>query len=122
MTVEAASTDKFVPFRGAIRAVAADGHALFFVTVHPEGQATPLYRLDVDKADLSTSALPAAAPSRSSLDEARRSTSRAPTGTSTRAPPPGGSSRRSGRSSILRRSRSRCSRAIASPRSRAPRS
>ncbi len=58
MTVEA-STDKPVPFRGAIRAAAAGGHALLFVTVHPEGQATPLYRLDVDKAELSTSALPA---------------------------------------------------------------
>jgi ParB family chromosome partitioning protein len=58
VTVEAASTDKFVPFRGALRAAVGLGHVLVFVTVHPEGQPTPLYRLDADKAELATQPLP----------------------------------------------------------------
>jgi ParB family chromosome partitioning protein len=58
--METESSDKFVAFRGALRAAAAagTGHVLAFVTVHPEGQPTPLYRLDLDKAELATDALP----------------------------------------------------------------
>ncbi|MFT3772416.1 MAG: HEAT repeat domain-containing protein [Minicystis sp.] len=58
MTVEASITDKYVPYRGALRAAIGRGNLLVFVTVHAEGQATPLYRLDLDKAELSTEALP----------------------------------------------------------------
>lgn len=59
MTVEAQSTDKFVPYRGALRAALGRGHVLVFVTAHAEGQATPLYRLDLDKAELATEGMPA---------------------------------------------------------------
>ncbi len=59
MTVEASSTDKFAAYRGALRAAVAEGHVLGFVTVHPEGQPTALYRLDVDKGELVAHALPA---------------------------------------------------------------
>lgn len=52
------SADKFIPFRGALRAAVAQGSALLFVTEHPEGQPTPLYRLDLDRAALGTQALP----------------------------------------------------------------
>jgi ParB family chromosome partitioning protein len=57
--VEAQSTDKHLPFRGALRAAIGRANILIFATVHPEGQATPLYRLDLDKAELSSDALPA---------------------------------------------------------------
>ncbi|MEO7327931.1 MAG: HEAT repeat domain-containing protein, partial [Minicystis sp.] len=53
--------DKFVPFRGALRAALGRGQVLVFVTVHPEAQATAVYRLDVDKAELSSDPLPAGA-------------------------------------------------------------
>jgi ParB family chromosome partitioning protein len=58
VTVEASSTDKFVPYRGALRAAIADGALLRFVTVHPEGRATALYELDVDKSELVAHTLP----------------------------------------------------------------
>jgi ParB family chromosome partitioning protein len=58
VTVEASGTDRFVPYRGALRAALAEGHRLAFVTVHPEGHATALYRLDVDKGELDAHALP----------------------------------------------------------------
>lgn len=61
MTVEASSTEKFAPFRGALRAAVGRGNALVFTTVHAEGLPTPLYRLDLDKAELSTEALPGGA-------------------------------------------------------------
>ncbi len=61
MTVEASSTDKFVPYRGALRAAVGEGHVLAFVTVHPEGQSTSLYLLDVDKAELEAHGLPGGA-------------------------------------------------------------
>lgn len=57
MTVE--TTDKFLPFRGALRAALGHGPGLVFVTVHPEGQPTAVYRLDVDKGELAEGALPA---------------------------------------------------------------
>ncbi len=59
MTVD--TQDKFVPFRGALRAAFAQGQVLVFVTVHPEAQATAVYRLDVDKAELASDPLPAGA-------------------------------------------------------------
>jgi ParB family chromosome partitioning protein len=61
VTVEASSTDKFALYRGALRAALGEGQILAFVTVHPEGQPTALYLLDVDKAELSAHALPGGA-------------------------------------------------------------
>src|SRR5262245_31152473 len=51
-------TDKYLTYRGDIRAAVGVGGALAFVTVHPEGQPTALYWLDADKLTLQTDALP----------------------------------------------------------------
>ena len=40
------STDKYLTYRGDVKAVAVSGGAVVFVTVHPEGQPTAVYRLD----------------------------------------------------------------------------
>jgi ParB family chromosome partitioning protein len=53
------STDKYFTYRGDVKAVAAAGGALAFVTVHAEGQPTALYRLDPEKLTLSEVPLPA---------------------------------------------------------------
>jgi ParB family chromosome partitioning protein len=53
------STDKYLTYRGDVKAVTVSGGAVVFVTVHPEGQPTALYRLDPEKLTLSESALPA---------------------------------------------------------------
>jgi ParB family chromosome partitioning protein len=53
------STDKYLTYRGDVRAVAACGDALAFVTVHEEGQPTAVYRLDPEKLTLSENPLPA---------------------------------------------------------------
>src|SRR5438552_1003754 len=53
------ATEKFVSYRGDIKAVAGVGGTLVFVTLHPEGQPTAVYRLDADKLTLATDALPA---------------------------------------------------------------
>jgi ParB family chromosome partitioning protein len=45
--------DKYLTYRGDVKAVAAAGGALVFVTVHPEGQPTAVYRLDAEKLALS---------------------------------------------------------------------
>ena len=55
------TTDRFVPFRGAPRAGLAQKHVLVFVTVHPEGRPTAVYRLDLDKSELEEDALPGGA-------------------------------------------------------------
>jgi HEAT repeat protein len=52
------STDRFASFRGALRAGLAQKHVLVFVTVHPEGRPTAVYRLDLDKGGLEEDALP----------------------------------------------------------------
>jgi ParB family transcriptional regulator, chromosome partitioning protein len=52
-------TDKYLTYRGDVRAVAAAGGALAFVTAHPEGQPTAVYRLDPEKLTLSEAPLPA---------------------------------------------------------------
>jgi ParB family transcriptional regulator, chromosome partitioning protein len=52
-------TDKYLTYRGDVRAVAEAGGALVFVTVHPEGQSTAVYRLDPDKHTLTENPLPA---------------------------------------------------------------
>ena len=53
------STEKYFTYRGDVRAVAVSGGNLVFVTVHPEGQPTAVYRLDPEKLTLSETALPA---------------------------------------------------------------
>src|SRR4051794_14688290 len=50
--------DKYLTYRGDVRAIAADGGTLAFVTVQPEGQPTALYRLDPEKLTLSEVPLP----------------------------------------------------------------
>src|SRR5438445_13764764 len=51
--------DKYLVYRGAIKALVGVGDTLMFVTVHPEGQPAPLYRVDTDKFALAGGALPA---------------------------------------------------------------
>jgi ParB family chromosome partitioning protein len=46
------SADKYLTYRGDVKALAVSGGALAFVTIHPEGQSTPLYRLDPEKLTL----------------------------------------------------------------------
>jgi ParB family chromosome partitioning protein len=55
------TTDRFVPFRGSLRAGLAQKHVLVFVTVHAEGRPTAVYRLDLDKSELAEDALPGGA-------------------------------------------------------------
>src|SRR5438552_17107319 len=49
---------KFLTYRGEVRALLALGGTVAFVTVHPEGQPTALYRLDADKLQLKADPLP----------------------------------------------------------------
>jgi ParB family chromosome partitioning protein len=53
------STDKYHTYRGDLRALAPGEGTLLFVTVHPEGQPTAVYRLDADKLTLTGAPLPA---------------------------------------------------------------
>jgi ParB family chromosome partitioning protein len=53
------STDKYLTYRGDVKALAAGGGRLAFVTVHPEGQPTAVYRLDPEKLTLAEDPLPA---------------------------------------------------------------
>ncbi|MEP7125001.1 MAG: HEAT repeat domain-containing protein, partial [Byssovorax sp.] len=55
------TAERFAPFRGALRAGLAQKHVIVFVTVHPEGRPTAVYRLDLDKGDLDEDALPGGA-------------------------------------------------------------
>ena len=43
------AAEKYLTFRGDVRALAGSGAAVLFVTAHAEGHATALYRLDADK-------------------------------------------------------------------------
>jgi ParB family chromosome partitioning protein len=54
---DAMPTEKYLTYRGDIRAAIGVGGALAFVTVHPEGQHTALYWLDADKLTLQQEAL-----------------------------------------------------------------
>jgi ParB family chromosome partitioning protein len=49
---------KSLPYRGDVTAAVGAGDTLAFVTAHPEDQPTALYRLDADKLNLQTTALP----------------------------------------------------------------
>src|SRR5437762_1818076 len=52
------ATEKFLTYRGDVKAAVGVGGTLAFVTVHPEGQPTAVYRLDADKLTLTSDALP----------------------------------------------------------------
>ena len=51
------STDKFLTYRGDVKVIAVAGDFLAFVTVHPEGQPTALYRLHPEKLTLAEASL-----------------------------------------------------------------
>jgi ParB family chromosome partitioning protein len=53
------TAEKYLTYRGDVRAVAAVGDALAFVTVHTEGQPTAVYRLHPEKYTLTETPLPA---------------------------------------------------------------
>jgi ParB family chromosome partitioning protein len=50
--------DKYLTYRGDVRAIAAAGEVLAFVTVHPEGQPTAVYWLDPEHLILAEMPLP----------------------------------------------------------------
>jgi ParB family chromosome partitioning protein len=52
------SVEKFLSYRGAVRAIAGAGGLLAFVTQHAEGRPTGLYRLDADALTLDEEPLP----------------------------------------------------------------
>jgi ParB family chromosome partitioning protein len=52
------SAEKYLNYRGDVKAVAAVGGVLAFVTTHLEGQPTALYRLDADTLALDAALLP----------------------------------------------------------------
>ena len=52
-----ATTNKYLTYRGDLRAVTSLGKGLAFTGVHPDGVPTALYRLDVEKLELSEIAL-----------------------------------------------------------------
>ena len=51
------TTDKYTQIRGELRAVHGHGALVLVVTVHPEGQPTALYRLNLDSGELTTGPL-----------------------------------------------------------------
>src|SRR5437870_5134977 len=52
---------KHLSYRGEVKALIALGGTVIFVTVHPEGQPTALYRLDAEKLQLKADPLPCGA-------------------------------------------------------------
>ena len=53
--------NKYLTYRGELRALIALGGSVVFTTVHPEGQPTALYTLDADKLQLRAEPLPCGA-------------------------------------------------------------
>jgi ParB family transcriptional regulator, chromosome partitioning protein len=53
------SSDRFLSYRGDLRSIAIVDGVVAFVTVHPEGQPTAIYRVDPDKLTPSTDPLAA---------------------------------------------------------------
>src|SRR3954469_9864495 len=53
------TTERYSQYRGDIRAAIGVGNQVAFVTVHPEGQPTALYRWHAEKQTLDTAPLPA---------------------------------------------------------------
>ena len=54
-----ATTDKYLTYRGDLKALAPAGPAVLFVTAHAEGRPTALYRLDAATLALAADPLPA---------------------------------------------------------------
>ena len=52
------TNDKYTQIRGDLKAILAHGVQLIVATVHPEGQATALYRLNLDTGELVSGELP----------------------------------------------------------------
>src|SRR5882724_3262978 len=50
--------NKFLTYRGDVKAAVGIRGTVLLTTVHPEGQPTAIYRLDVDKLQMATEALP----------------------------------------------------------------
>ncbi|HZT82983.1 MAG TPA: hypothetical protein VFA26_22325, partial [Gemmataceae bacterium] len=55
------ATEKYLQYRGDVKAIAGLGGTLAFVTTHPEGQPTAVFRLDADKLGLDADPLPCGA-------------------------------------------------------------
>ena len=53
------TTDRYFQYRGEVRAAVGVGNQLAFVTVHPEGQPTGLFRLNTEKMTLAVDPLAA---------------------------------------------------------------
>jgi ParB family chromosome partitioning protein len=53
------TTEKYLPYRGDVKAIVGVGGTLFFTTIHREAQPTGVFRLDADQLNLSVDALPA---------------------------------------------------------------
>ena len=51
------TSDKYTQIRGELRALLGQGAHVLIATVHPEGQATALYRLNLDSGDLQAAPL-----------------------------------------------------------------
>ena len=51
-------TDKFLRYRGELRAMIGEGETLTFVTAHPEDQPTAVFRLATEKWELTSEPLP----------------------------------------------------------------
>jgi ParB family chromosome partitioning protein len=64
------TVEKYLTYRGDIRAAVGVGRMLAFVTAHPEGQATALYRLDADTLALDADPLPQGAATIAAVGEA----------------------------------------------------
>ncbi|WP_406694960.1 HEAT repeat domain-containing protein [Singulisphaera sp. Ch08] len=52
------SLEKYLNYRGDVKAIAGVGPIVAFVTVHPEGRATGVYRLDADKLTMGLDPVP----------------------------------------------------------------
>ena len=50
--------NKYLTYRGDVNVAVALRGAVVFVTIHPEGQPTAVYRIDADKLLLTSDALP----------------------------------------------------------------
>jgi ParB family chromosome partitioning protein len=63
------TTERYLTYRGDVKAAGGVGGTLLFVTVHPEGQPTAFYRLDADKLTLEEAPLPCGGTALAAEDE-----------------------------------------------------
>jgi ParB family transcriptional regulator, chromosome partitioning protein len=64
------TADKYLPFRGSLRATLSTPGELAFVTMHPEGAKAALYRLDLERGELRELSLPQGGVALALADEA----------------------------------------------------